>query len=133
MLAQALARLKTQGCHLQVVQLGRQTQVFIVRGAAHFFALAVDVAGILGRNLHLLHDRQAQQLGVALRSGIQQDRIGERAVFQAHQVHIRHVGAAQQIHERVFVFHGLAQQRHGVRLRYLLWADPGGFQALCFT
>ena len=132
-LAQALARLNTQGRHLQVIELRRQAQALIVRGAAHLLALAVDIARILGSNLHLLHDGQSQQLSLTLHSRLRQSRVGKRAVFKPHQIPIRHAGAAQQIHEGVFVLHGLAQQRHRIRLRHLLRADPGGFQALCFT
>jgi hypothetical protein len=46
--------------HLQVVQLGRQPQVLVVGGALHLVLLALDVAGVLGADLHLLDHRRVQ-------------------------------------------------------------------------
>lgn len=46
--------------NLQVVQLGRQAQAFVIGSALHFVALAVDVAAVLGSNLHLLDHRISQ-------------------------------------------------------------------------
>ncbi|MCY1550282.1 hypothetical protein D9M68_865250 [compost metagenome] len=54
MLVQLLAHLEAQGLDLAVVEFGGQLQVLEMGGALHFVVLALDVAGIFGRDLDLL-------------------------------------------------------------------------------
>jgi hypothetical protein len=65
MAGERLAGFNAQGRHLHVVQLGRQAQFFVICGALHLALLAVDVAGVLGGNLHLLDHRALKSPSVS--------------------------------------------------------------------
>ncbi|MNS89262.1 hypothetical protein D3C72_1232690 [compost metagenome] len=121
-LVQLLAHLEAQGLDLAVVEVGRQLQVLEVGGALHFVVLALDVAGVLGRDLDLL------DLGSA-----QRRRRAVLAAVQRHQGFVVHVGPAQQVGQVVFVFDGLAQHPGRLGRRQVARVHPDRLEPLCFT
>ena len=54
MLGEFLPHLDAQGGNRQIVEAGWQRQLFVMGGAGHLLALAVDVARILGGDVDLL-------------------------------------------------------------------------------
>ena len=94
-----LPRLDGKRRDLHIIQIARQAQVFVMRGAGDFVFLAVDVAAVFGGNFQLL-DGADIQIGV-LR--------WRRSLRQRHQTGVRDFRATQQIEQVVLVLDELAQ------------------------
>ena len=107
-----------------------------MRGALHFVFLALDVAGILGSDFHLLHHRRNKirpLLADRCFTWNIQLRVGIPALLQRHQTGVADVGPAQQFGQAVFVFNRLADHALGLGLCQVARIDPDRLQALCFT
>ena len=98
-------------------------------GALDLAALAVDVAGVFGGNLHLLHHSG----GFGICSLHRQISRRVPATIQRHQPRVAHIRPAQQLGQAVFMVNGFAQNPFGFRRIQVFGAHPDGPQALCFT
>ena len=117
--------------YLQVIHIQRQLEVFVVRCAAHFILLALNVAGVLGHNFYLLNDHRLEH-GLIQCHRIRcfgghagtQFRPRVFATAQRHQASVSHIRTTQQVGQTVLMLDGFAQHALCFCQRQVFGADP---------
>ena len=118
MLVELLLNFGRQPAHGAVIEIAGQLLRLLRRVAENLVVLALDVPGVLGRDLDLLRDASVHYRTSRAR--------------QAHELGITHSGPAQKLDQRVLPVQRLTENAFGFRAAHHLRIDPAGFDAFQF-